>query len=274
MTYLISVIVVTHNRFKEIKEAINSLLNQTIKPFEILLIDNSNTPPLKLNSDFKNLKIIRTDTLIGLSNARNIGIKSSIGDYIAFIDDDCIPTQDWLEEIQKGIRKGYAILGGPLLPKFDIKPPDWWTTKDFGHQAGVGNAYGQHIWGGNMVFNKKVFDKIGFFDSKLGRQNGKLYAHEDTALISSAMKHFNSIFLPQAIVYHRIPAQRLNLRYILSWSYYAGKSLKIDHNYRIINTFYDLARYSAKMLNPLNTFQKTRRIKIIAEIACLLGIIL
>lgn len=273
MIHSISVIVVTHNRFKEVKEAINGLLNQTSKPFEILLIDNS-TPPIKLNVDFKNLKVIRIDTSIGLSDARNIGIKSSFGEYIAFIDDDCIPTEDWLGEIQKGIQKGYAILGGPLLPKFEVEPPDWWTAKDFGHQAGVGNAYGQHIWGANMVFSKKVFDKVGLFDSKLGRQKGKLYANEDTVLINSAMKYFDSLFLPQAIVYHHVPARRLNLRYILSWSYYTGKSLKINHNYKFINTFYDLILYSAKMLNPFNAFQKTKRIKIIAEIAGLLGIIL
>lgn len=69
----ISVVIVTYNRPKDVMETINSLLNQSYEPLEIIVIDDGSDPPLNLKSTIKNLVLIRFDEEIGVSRARNYG---------------------------------------------------------------------------------------------------------------------------------------------------------------------------------------------------------
>lgn len=134
----ITIVIVSYNRPLEVQGTVRSLLNQTVKPFEILLIDDGSDPPLRMSVDFQNFKLIRFDKERGLSNARNFGINAAKGDYVAFLDDDTVPSQRWLEAVQKGTVSGADVLGGPLKPLYKARPPNWWTLKDFGFYKGVG----------------------------------------------------------------------------------------------------------------------------------------
>jgi glycosyltransferase involved in cell wall biosynthesis len=123
----ISVVIVTYNRPNEVHLAVNSLLHQSVKPLEIIVIDDASSTPVQIKFKDSRIKLIRFSEEHGLSKSRNHGIFESKGDYVAFIDDDCIATEHWLEEIQKGIELGGDILGGPLIPLFRAKPPNWWA---------------------------------------------------------------------------------------------------------------------------------------------------
>jgi GT2 family glycosyltransferase len=237
----------------------------------IILIDDESSPPLNVDYEDKKLKIIRFDKEIGISKARNYGIKISQGDYIAFIDDDAVADANWLKEIQRGIRTGAEVLGGPLKPLFKASPPEWWNEKDFGAYAGVGNL--GRIWGCNMIISKKVFEKIGLFRTEISRYKGKLFSGEDEDLVERAInKGYSVLFLPRAIVYHKVPPQRMTLRYILRWEYFYGKSVRKKNGYRPLKTFYLLFINLLNMANPCVIFSKRNdRIRKIAWLAQLLG---
>jgi glycosyltransferase involved in cell wall biosynthesis len=270
----ISVVIVTYNRPLLVRETVRNLLNQSIKPFEILVIDDGSNPPLTINVDFQNFKLIRFDKEQGLSNSRNFGIKTAKGEYIAFLDDDTRPSQHWLEAIQKGISTGGDVLGGPLRPLFMVEPPSWWKERDFGYMAGVGNIYGQRIWGANMIFKKDVFYRIGFFDSRLGRQKGKLLSCEEDKLIKKARLCCHYLFVPEAEVLHVVQSKRLTLNYLIKWNYYEGKSNKILNGRRTIRTVYDILVTAKNMLNPFLMLNKSLRIKQLTNMVFYLGILL
>lgn len=94
---LVTVIVPCYNVEKYIEKGLNSLINQTLKDIEIIVInDGSNDNTLKILNDFKkNDKRIRIidKKNEGVSAARNIGLKEAKGKYICFMDSD-----DWLEK--------------------------------------------------------------------------------------------------------------------------------------------------------------------------------
>lgn len=90
MKSTISVVVTTYNRPQEVKDAVDSLLNQSIKPLEIIIIDDGSSSPLRMEVDDQKLRLVRFDEEIGLSNTRNYGVKIAKGEYVAFMDDDCI----------------------------------------------------------------------------------------------------------------------------------------------------------------------------------------
>src|SRR5665647_867229 len=163
----VSVIVVTYNRPKDVREAVESLLNQSVKPFEVIVIDDGSNPPSSTKFLTENLKVIRFDQEVGLVNARNYGVNIAKGECIAFIDDDAVAEKNWVKEIQKGLESA-DVIGGPIKPLYQALPPEWWNEKMFGAYAGVGNAgagrLGQGLeqrarWicGCNMAFRTEVF---------------------------------------------------------------------------------------------------------------------
>jgi glucosyl-dolichyl phosphate glucuronosyltransferase len=275
----ISVVIVNYNRPHEVKDAVQSLLNQSIEPFEIIIIDDASKSPLMMKVDNSKMKLIRFDKEVGLSAARNFGIRIAEGEYVAFIDDDAVATTNWIEEVQNGIKAGGEILGGPLKPIFRSKPPKWWNEKDLGYFVGVGNSEVKQIWGANMVFKKEVFRKIGVFNPNIGRQKGKLLAFEDANLISRGKKFFRVMFLPNAEVFHLVGSQRLTLRYIIRWSFNHGKSLRIElgSNKLLIvrlraGAFYLFFKAVFKFLNPFS--KSTVKILQVANMAETVGIII
>jgi glycosyltransferase involved in cell wall biosynthesis len=94
----ISVIIPTHNRASSARRAISSVLAQTYQNFEIIVVDDCSSDKHSIPDIVKTLNddrviSVRHNESLGPSAARNTGINSSKGDYIAFLDDDDI----WME---------------------------------------------------------------------------------------------------------------------------------------------------------------------------------
>src|SRR5690554_5888991 len=90
-TPLVSVVIPTYNRSKELARAIKSVLNQTYQNFEILVVDDGSEENLRVVCDSFNdqrIKFLRNDTHNNANVARNRGIKEAQGEYIAMLDSD------------------------------------------------------------------------------------------------------------------------------------------------------------------------------------------
>jgi glycosyltransferase involved in cell wall biosynthesis len=100
----VSVIIPTYNHAHYIGRAINSVLNQTYRDFELIVVDDASTDQtqriLEQMND-KRIKIIRHENNKGAPAARNTGIKASEGEFIGFLDDD----DEWLpKKLEKQLR--------------------------------------------------------------------------------------------------------------------------------------------------------------------------
>ena len=90
----VSVIIPTYNRAKTIKKAIDSVKNQSLKPKEIIVVDDGSSDETpKILERIEGIKVLRQENR-GVSAARNAGIKAAQGDWIAFLDSD----DWWFEE--------------------------------------------------------------------------------------------------------------------------------------------------------------------------------
>ena len=97
---MISVIIPTYNRYEFVNRAINSVINQTYKDIEIIVVDDcSEDPRYQELSKNKNIKYFRLDKRSGLpACGRNLGIKNSLGEWVAFLDDDDYWVEKKLEK--------------------------------------------------------------------------------------------------------------------------------------------------------------------------------
>lgn len=117
---LISVIMPLYNKSNYVKEAINSILRQTYKDFEIIVVDDCSTDDsVKKVKEIKDnrIKLIELDKNMGVSYAANIGIKNSRGYYVVRMDADDISRFDRIEKLIKFAQKENADLVGS---QFDI----------------------------------------------------------------------------------------------------------------------------------------------------------
>lgn len=97
----ISFIIPTYNREKELRVSIQSILNQTLKEIEIIVVDDGSTDNTeKVIKGFKDKRIkYFKRTNHGIGNSRNYGIEKSNGEYIAFIDSDDYIEKTFAEEM-------------------------------------------------------------------------------------------------------------------------------------------------------------------------------
>ncbi len=110
MTFSISVVIPTHNRTDSLIRAVNSVLDQTFQPSEIIVVDDVCSDTCKELIDSLNSPIVRyvQNRSPGASSSRNLGVSLATGNYVAFLDDDDI----WLADKLK--RQYDQIISGDL----------------------------------------------------------------------------------------------------------------------------------------------------------------
>ena len=124
----ISIIIPSYNSKKTIMQCLNSVLNQSYKGIDqVIVVDSSDDGTDEVIKDFfPSVKLIhlREKTLPGA--ARNIGAGATNSEYIAFTDTDCIVDYYWIENILHRMENGgHDAVGGVIL---NGTPESWSGT--------------------------------------------------------------------------------------------------------------------------------------------------
>lgn len=166
---LVSVLITTHNRVDLLPRAIESVLKQTYKNIEIIVIDdgsvdNTNYVMNAYLEKYSNIKYIRHDKPLGANIARNNGIKISRGFFIAGLDDDdeFFPTR--IEELLQHYTSEYSLISSNDLLIFDNGKRK--STKK-PHEISFDLILYENYVGNQVLIKKEYLTTIGGFDEKL-----------------------------------------------------------------------------------------------------------
>lgn len=167
----VSVIIPTFNRFSLISRAIDSVLNQTIKPFEIIVVDDgsSDNTSTFIKNNYKSVKLIKQKNL-GVSKARNVGIKNSSGDWIALLDSDDEWKKNKLEVQIKSLSEYdyYSVCHtNEIWIRNGIR-----VNQKKRHQKYGGDIFDKcldicRISPSSIIFKKNIINDVGWFDESL-----------------------------------------------------------------------------------------------------------
>lgn len=115
---LASVVIPTRNRPQAVERCLDALAAQTLPPgsFEVIVVDDGSEPPLELNparwAPKFELQVIHQNNT-GPAGARQRGAAEARGEFLAFTDDDCLPTPTWLDTLVTALRENpEAMIGG------------------------------------------------------------------------------------------------------------------------------------------------------------------
>lgn len=182
---LISVIIPVYNVQKYLEKCLNSVLNQTYKNLEILLIDDGSTDnSSKICEEYKlkdsRIKVFHKENG-GLSSARNYGIKEAKGIYITFIDSDDDIEEDYIEYLYKLLKKyntKMSICSYNVIKNNKTNLGINLEEKLLSTEECLDNLLcekGFTVSACAKMYEKKLFDDITFPLNKLCEDNGTTY---------------------------------------------------------------------------------------------------
>ena len=171
----ISVVVPSYNSAGTILGTISRLLQQTLPPTEIIVVDDGSTDSTRevLRPVAEKINYLYQPNK-GPAAARNFGIKASVGEFIAFTDSDCLPDKEWLANLMSGFHcKKVAGVGGA------VKSIDQSTVGRHIDLARIlepkANESGQvpYLVTCNACFRRTVLLEVGLFDERFHKPGGE-----------------------------------------------------------------------------------------------------
>lgn len=183
-----------YNDEEYIADAVNSILHQSYKDFELIIVDDYSTDNAsKILSTFKDkrIKIYRNNRNLGISKTRNRAIRHAKGQYFFFTDSDCVVDKNWLKEGLKAFKK-YNCLG--------VEGMTYYIRKGYQRRVcdkipGKSETPGMYL-GCNVAYTRDIILKLHGYNEKYGY-------HEDRELALRVMKYGEIKFCSAMIVIHQ-----------------------------------------------------------------------
>jgi glycosyltransferase involved in cell wall biosynthesis len=242
----VSIIICTHNRAGDLRDTLASLAAVSQRGrVELLVVDNGSTDQTRavveaMAAEFPYPLRYLYEARDGKYAALNAGIRATTGSVVVATDDDARFEPDWLERAVDGLHQHQCdFVGGRVLPLWGGPKPDWLAERNGLHAKVVALLdHGDHVrefgrsisWplGVNVAYRRDVFERVGLFDNRLGRKAGTLrnQAQREWHLRARAAG-LRGFYLPNMVVHHMVPAERLSKQYFRRWLYWHGISRAI-----------------------------------------------
>lgn len=218
----VSVAVCTLGRSTTLKNTVESILDQSYpkNKYEVIMVVDENTRMANKLKKYP-IKVLFRKKRSGLSSARNLCVKHSKGEIIAFTDDDCVADKRWLEELVNVFLSDKEVTGvggivRPLNPDGVSKAVTLlelvgvaWLDKE--EEAGTRR---KRIAGINSAYKKAILESIGGWDERI------IYGADDVDINHRLLNEKYRLKLtPKAIIYHD---HRSSLGEIFRWSQNLG----------------------------------------------------
>ncbi len=210
---LVSVVVVNYNGLRFLRKCLDSLLAQTYKNVEIILVDNCSTDGSTsfIKANYPSVRLIENEANLGFSQGNNIGIRSSSGELIAALNNDTEATSQWLEALVKAA-ESHDDVGMCASKMLFMKRPGiidstgvcisrsgaCWDRGMFERDSGqyvFGEVFGPCA--GAALYKKKMLDETGLFD-----EDFFAYMEDVDLAFRGRLAGWKCMYVPEAVVYH------------------------------------------------------------------------
>ncbi len=210
----VSVIITSKDKRDYLKKAIDSVkaLDYPNDKFEIIVVEEGDSP-----QQIEGVKcvFIPRKKEIDYGYPRNLGVKNARNEIIAFVDDDCIVTKDWLKELAFSFKGDVGGVAGGVLA--DGCNAIGYCETILGFTGGglkkVVESKGKvlptnQLSTCNCAYRKEVFEDIGYF------QENTRFSGEDYDFAQRVCRKYKCLYNPNALVYHKA---KENLGKIFRW---------------------------------------------------------
>lgn len=224
-----SVVVCAHDsrRWDDLKTSVRAVQGQTVAAEQIIVVVDGN-PDLfrRAVAELEGVEVIANGRHPGLGGARNSGVDAATASIVAFVDDDAVVEERWLELLAAPYTDvDVAGVGGAILPRWQNGRPSWFPEE---FDWVVGCTYRgmpervdevRNLIGCNMSYRRELLELLGGF--RLG------YGCDETELCIRLRHRWPEkklVYVPAAVALHRVPATRTTFSRFVSRCYFEGGS--------------------------------------------------
>jgi glycosyltransferase involved in cell wall biosynthesis len=222
-----SIVIPTRDRPGYLEVTLASIAGQASRAgAEVLVVSDGNDPATAAVAERHGARLISLPEPRGANAARNIAVRESRGELIAFIDDDIDAPDGWLDALLAGADSApdHDVFGGPIRARLEGGGPRACgrekapiTTLDFGavdHDVGL-------VWSANMAVRRRAFDRVGLFDESIaGRGDEEEWELRYTAGGGRVR------YLAAAGLDHRRTASDATVRSLVRTGYHLGQTAR------------------------------------------------
>jgi len=248
----LSIVIVTYNRYKDLVDCLDSILEMDYPPFETIIVDSCSTDDTKKIEAYYPIRFvsIREKSMV---KARNVGGSLAEGDIIAFLDDDVLVHRQWSKHLLKTYKHiQIGGVGGRVIP---YNAPENYYQKarkaDIGKVFKTGLVMGNYdvplespvevdtLIGCNMSFRKDVMKKVGDFDENF---SGNCFRDDTDYCVRVRKQGYKLLYQPKAHVWHKFKGKTANSQWIYWYTrnntYFYFKDIFAQSRLRLAFFFY------------------------------------
>jgi len=224
----LTVVVPTRGRAAYLEVTLGSLRRQrTETPHEILVVDDGATDATPEVAERFEVRLISHGKRRSLNAARNTGVREAAAPLVAFVDDDVLVPEGWLDAVVEGAERNpqAEAFGGPIRARFEGHAPRGCgredppiTTLDLGSQ----DVEAEMVWGANFAVRRSAVERVGEFDESLDRSHGD----EEDWLLRLRAAGGRIVYLADAGLEHRRSAGDSGLGSLARAAYDRGRGAR------------------------------------------------
>ncbi|MFC6835812.1 glucosyl-dolichyl phosphate glucuronosyltransferase [Halomarina ordinaria] len=237
----VSVVVCTHttDRYPDLREAVESVLAGTYRDREVVVVSDGSEAVAALAredyADHDDVTVHLQSENRGLLAARNTGASVASGDVVAFLDDDALADERWLEELVAAYDADEDVraAGGKMVPEWVAGKPTFLPAEFYwlvgvthrGFADGPGEV--RNTFGSNISFRAEVFEALGGFDTNIGGRKGDRHLQGgETELCARLRDEYGAgvYYTPDALVAHKIFDYRTDPAWLVRRAFWQGYS--------------------------------------------------
>lgn len=279
----IDVVICTYNNAALLDRTLIAISKQQVSPevnWQVLVVDNNCTDETVAvvkrhiqSGKISGLRIV-SEPRQGLTYARLCGVQNTTGDWIAFVDDDCLLQEDWIAQAAKfaAANPECGAFGGKVILDWETPPPAF--VLKYGYSFAQQDHGGEPkqvscLVGAGLVIRRSALSDIGWINKQFmtDRVGKKLVSGGDVELALRIAAKYDLWYNPECKLMHIIPLKRTSTKYLininhgLGISQLYGDSMVWSGSYIawLFVSIYDTIRHSVDVLiNTLKVLVRRR----------------
>ncbi|MFS0516841.1 glycosyltransferase [Nostoc sp. UIC 10607] len=237
------IIICTYNNANLLDRVLTALSLSKVSPsyqWTVLVVDNNCTDDTSAVVE-KHINLQRIPSLFriveqkqGLTHARLCGIKNTTSEWLAFVDDDCLLSENWIDKAIQfaASRPNCGAFGGKVVLNWEITPSPIlikhsgkFAAYERGETSKQLNRGNYQIPGAGLVLRRTALEKSGWLDKQLlnDREGKKLSAGGDSEIVLRILNAgYQLWYTPDCVLHHFIPTKRISETYLFNLMYGFG----------------------------------------------------
>ncbi|HJR07920.1 MAG TPA: glycosyltransferase [Pyrinomonadaceae bacterium] len=223
----IDVVICTYNNAALLDATLDTVARQRVPEgvdWRVLVVNNNCTDetPQVLDKHSRRLPLrVVVETRQGLTPARVRGVRETSREWIAFVDDDCLLDENWIEQAAHFAAEHTACgaFGGQVNPHWEVAPPPFVLNRRYAFACKYhGETAHRRPWlaGAGLVVRREALVNCGWLDKQYleDRKGGRLVSGGDMEIALRVGSMYELWYNPACKLQHVIPARRMSREYV------------------------------------------------------------